>query len=79
MKKTAAIVCLILLSACSHEAVPPATAGQCPAAFWVPQNVADEFKKYPEGSPMREFFKSYVNQQRAIDQYYSPMSIRQPQ
>ena len=42
----------------------------CPASFWVPDPVAAEFAKYPEGHPMREFFKMYANQQRKLDEYH---------
>lgn len=51
------------------ERQKPAAAA-CPTAFWVPDPVAGEFRKFPEGHPMREFFKAYVSQQRQLDAYH---------
>ncbi len=56
--------------------MPGVTTDRCPAAFWVTDSVAAEFRAYPEGSAMREFFKNYVAQQKAIDAYYSPTQIQ---
>jgi hypothetical protein len=51
-----------------NERHHPAAAA-CPSAFWAPDPIAAEFRKYPEGHPMREFFKAYVSQQRQLDAY----------
>lgn len=52
--------------------LPESETNHCPSSFWAPDDVATEFKNYPPGSPMRQFFLNYVAQQRAIDEYYSP-------
>ncbi len=62
----------ISLTSCTWgvgERQKPAAAA-APYSFWVPDNVAAEFRQYPEGHPMREFFKMYVNQQRQLDAYH---------
>ena len=62
----------ISLSGCTwglDERHKPAVAA-CPTSFWVPDNVAGEFRNYPSGHPMREFFKMYVNQQRQLDAFH---------
>jgi hypothetical protein len=62
----------VAIAACTwglDERQKPAVAA-CPTAFWVPDPVAGEFRKFPEGHPMREFFKAYVSQQRQLDAYH---------
>lgn len=61
---------LLLLSSC---VAMPGTYGKnpgsqaCPQPFWANESVVAQFRRYPPGSEMREFYNMYVKQQKALE------------
>lgn len=75
MNKLFLFTALIGLSGCYYgPSYAKNPAEQCPSPFWASPEVEKEFMKYEPDSPMRNFYTHYLLQQKAIDNYYTPLS-----
>lgn len=74
MKLLLPALLILALAACNKPFTtyekPKVQYGQCPIPFWIPDYVAAEFRKFPAGHPMNEFFRAYVRQQTQLEAYH---------